>query len=105
VRFSDSINVAFFHGNSTCYACYQFKVIPGSNGILRENAVIGKFTRGLREIETGTVTGRVTPELRTGRTCQFDEATTRQQEYATSTRIESPDTTVPAEEHRRKTKV
>jgi hypothetical protein len=49
-----SINVAFFHGNSTRYACCQLKFVPGSIGILRENAVFGKFARGLEGIETGT---------------------------------------------------
>ena len=37
----------FFHINSTRYASCQLKVIPGSTGILRENAVNGKFARGL----------------------------------------------------------
>jgi hypothetical protein len=32
-------------------------------------------------------------------------ATIRQNEYSTTTQIESPDPRVPAEEHRRKTKV
>ena len=49
-----SINIAFFHGNSTRYACCQLKFVPGSTDILKENAVFGKFARGLAEIETGT---------------------------------------------------